>query len=282
MMSKNARIVVLTSHVPVYRLFADWAAKHEHHIVLALTPPGSADRYGSGDLAQELGKEVGLLVSGKLRTVAAPVIAALAPDLVISAAFPRLIPSEILDIPTHGALNLHPSVLPVGRGPNPMRLVYEGAQTIGATLHRTEADFDTGAILSQREQALPEKMSGPDLMETWLSIFADVIEEGTAKALAGDPGIPQDSTRASYAPMFSAEEKVIDFSEPAAVICRKVAALNVLGPLATLRLPDREGTVRHAEPVAADGGGAPGTILADHGDGWTVQAADRAVRVVML
>ncbi|MEU3185690.1 formyltransferase family protein [Streptomyces sp. NPDC006923] len=215
--------------------------------------------------------------------MAAPLIRALAPDLVISAAFARLIPREILDIPACGAVNLHPSVLPVGRGPNPMRLVYEGAETIGATLHRTEADFDTGAVLSQRERPLPENLSGPALMAGWLDMFTEVIEEGTDKALRGEPGIPQESAGASYVPAFSAEEQIIDFTEPAAVISRKVAALNVLTSRATVRLPDGEGIIRHVEPVfsgVVPRGGVPGTVLAVHDDGWTVQAADKAVRVI--
>ncbi|MFJ2297001.1 methionyl-tRNA formyltransferase [Streptomyces sp. NPDC087894] len=220
-----------------------------------------------------------LLVTRNLRTVAAPLIAALSPDLVISAAFARRIPREILDIPTFGALNLHPSVLPAGRGPNPFRLVYEGAETIGATLHRTEAEFDTGAILSQRERPLPKDLSGSALLSGWLDMFAEVIEEGTAKALRGEPGTPQDSLHASHVAAFSAEEQVIDFTEPAAVICRKVAALNVLATRAMVRLPAVEGFIRHTEPVAS-GSGMPGTVMAIHDDGWTVQAADKAVRIV--
>jgi methionyl-tRNA formyltransferase len=279
MSTGNARVVILTSFLRNYQLLASWAERHGHEIALVVTPPGGSARYGGGDLVSELGKGVSLLVTGKLRTVAAPLIAALAPDLVISAAFARLIPREILEIPAFGALNLHPSVLPVGRGPNPFRLVYEGAETIGATLHRTEAEFDTGAILSQRERPLPKDLSGPALLAGYLDMFTEVIEEGTDKALKGEPGVPQDSLRASHVPAFSAEEQVIDFTEPAAVICRKVAALNVLESRATMRLSNVEGFIRHVEPLAS-GGGTPGTVVAVHDDGWTVQAADKAVRVV--
>lgn len=275
-------MVVLTSYMPNYQFLASWAERHDHQILLVVTTPGSAGRYGGGEVVSGLGKGVSLLVTGKLRTVAAPLIAALAPDLVISAAFPRLIPREILDIPSHGALNLHPSVLPAGRGPNPIRLVYEGARTIGATLHRTEAEFDTGAVLSQRERPLPVDLSGPTLLASWLDMLAEVVEEGTDKALRGEPGIPQEPALASYAPPFTAEELVIDFTEPAAVICRKVAALNVLTTRATMRLGGSEGSIRHVEPVASGEGtpGTPGTVLAVHDDGWTVQAADKAVRVI--
>jgi methionyl-tRNA formyltransferase len=275
-------VIVLTSYLPNYQLIASWAERHGHEIPLVVTPSGGTHgRYGGGDLVTGLGKGTGLLITGKLRTVAAPAIAALKPDLVISAAFARLIPAEILDVPTYGALNLHPSPLPAGRGPNPIRLVYEGADSIGATLHRTAAEFDTGAILSQRERPLPADLSGPVLLAGWLEMFAEVLEEGVAKALAGEPGMPQRSELMSYPREFDVEEQIIDFSRPAAVVCRRVAALNVLVPRARIRLPEVEGTVLDAREVAGGEGADPGAVLASHADGWTVRAADRAVRVTV-
>ncbi|WP_411093373.1 methionyl-tRNA formyltransferase [Streptomyces sp. 049-1] len=198
----------------------------------------------------------------------------------ISAAFSRLIPAEILSVPTYGALNLHPSVLPAGRGPNPLRLVYEGAETIGATLHRTDGEFDTGAVLSQRERPLLESLSGPSVLSSWSEMFAEVIEEGTARALAGEPGVPQDSARASYMPSFTDKEPMLDFTESAAAISRKVAALNVLIPRALAHLPGCEGTVLHVETLPSTGRSA-GTVVATHPDACTVQAADLALRVTV-
>jgi methionyl-tRNA formyltransferase len=284
MSNLNARVVVLTTNLPSYQLIASWAARHNHQLVLVVTSPGRTGlRYGGEDLLDELGKEQSVLITGQLRKVAAPAIAAMAPDLVISARFPRLIPAEILAVPAYGALNLHPSALPVGRGPNPFRLVYEGDDTIGATLHRTEAEFDTGPVLSQRRRPLPDEMSGPALRTALLEMFAEVVEEGTAKALAGEPGEPQDTARASHAAPFTDQEKIIDFTDPARVLCRKVAALNIATPRARFHLPGNDGVARHAYPVPVEGRrAAPGTVLAAHQDGWTVQAADSAVRLIRL
>ena len=277
----NARVVLLTAHLPNYHLIADWAQRHNHQLLLVVTlPGGTGRRYGDEDLVAGLSKEHNALITSQLRGVAAPAIAAMAPDLVISAAFPRLIPPEILEIPACGAVNLHPSVLPAGRGPNPFRLVYEGDRTIGATLHRTEAKFDTGPILSQRQRGLPREMSGPALLAALGEMFAEVIEEGAAKALAGEPGTPQDAARVSYAAPFTTEEELIDFAEPVAVICRKVAALNILTPRARFRLAGNDCVVQHAYKVPSEDGAVPGTVLAPNTDGWTVQAADSAVRII--
>jgi methionyl-tRNA formyltransferase len=285
------RIVAMNSFLPGYRLIAGWAERHGHEIVLVVTPPvGANQRYdeNAGPFVLDLPKESSVLVTGKLRSIATPVIAALAPDLIISAAFPRLIPAEILGLPRLGALNLHPSALPAGRGPNPARLIYEGATTVGATLHRTEEDFDTGAILSRRERPLPDDLSGPAILAAWSELLREVLEEGAARAIAGDPGLAQDRSQASEAPRFTEAEQLLDLTEPAAILRRKTAALNVTGPSARVRLGDSETVVHHLYAVSpGDRSGAgsaqrtePGTVLEKYADGWMVQAGDSAVRLV--
>lgn len=174
---------------------------------------------------------------------------------------------------------MHPSPLPAGRGPNPIRLVYEGAETIGATLHRTEAGFDTGAIMAQRERPLPADLTGATIFQSWGEMIGEVIEEGTAKAFAGDPGVPQDPALATQAPPFTDAERWLDLTEPAAVIRRKAAALNITAVTARVPLNGEAVLVRevHLEPSA---GLPPGTVIEQRPDGWAAQAADAVVRLV--
>ncbi|WP_204072128.1 methionyl-tRNA formyltransferase [Planotetraspora phitsanulokensis] len=271
------------AYLPGYRLVADWAERHGHEIVLVVTPPtGANQRYDKNatPFVLDLPRDANVLVTGQLRTIAAPVIDSLQPDLVISAAFPRLIPAEILGVPKYGAFNLHPSPLPAGRGPNPGRLIYEGATTVGAALHRTERDFDTGAVLSRRERPLPDDLDGPALGRLWTEMLAECLEEGAARAVAGDPGIPQDPSKASEAPFYTDAERLIDLTEPVATIRRRVAALNVTAPQARIRLDGSEETVVNAYGVPADRPSSPGTVLERHPDGWTVQAGDRPLRIL--
>ncbi|MCX5010383.1 formyltransferase family protein [Streptomyces sp. NBC_00555] len=279
------RVVVFSALMTGYRLVEEWAARHGHEVVLVVTPPvGAGRRYDvrAQPLVLDLPKESHVLVTGALAGVAAPVIAALTPDLVISAAFPRRIPPEALVLPRYGALNLHPSALPAGRGPNPFRLVYEGASTIGATLHRTAEDFDTGPVLSRREAPLPPDLSASTLLSASVALMAQVLEEGAARAVAGEPGYAQDGEQASHTPPFTETEQLLDFTDPAPTLRRKVAALNVLGPrpIAVLDgVPTRVGHLYEAEPGRH---AAPGAVLARHGDGWTVQAEDQAVRILTM
>lgn len=275
------RIVTMNAFWPGYNGIAEWAERNGHEIVLVVTPPtGASDRYDAAatPFVLELPPTANVLVTAKLRTIAAPVIASLAPDLIISAAFPRLIPREILSLPKYGAVNVHPSPLPAGRGPNPIRLVYEGATTIGATLHRTEAEFDTGAILAQVERPLPSELSGPAIFAAWREMIREILDEGTAAAFAGAPGVPQDPSRASEAPMFTAEEQLLSLTSPTDVLLRKVAALNVLEPKARVTLDGVEHSIRHAAP-ASDSAGAVGEVLEKHENGWTVRTGDGTVRL---
>jgi methionyl-tRNA formyltransferase len=277
------RIVTMSAFVPSYRLLADWAERNGHEIVLVVSLPGGGRRYDADakPLVVQLPATSSALITKDLLLTAAPVIASLEPDLVISAAFPRLIPPEILAIPKFGALNLHPSALPAGRGPNPFRLVYEGATTIGATLHRTEQDFDTGAILSQREAPLPEDLTAATLNAALFELLGQVLEEGTARALDGEPGIRQDAAQATQAPLFTEAEQVLDpATDTAAVLRRKIAALNLTAVRARVRIEGAEVLVRELDERPSSGPGEPGTVLARHADGWTVRAADRAVRLI--
>ena len=292
------RIVVLTAFLGGYQYVAEWATRHGHEIVLVVTPPlDAAHRYDGNPLVLELPASSNILITGKLRSVAAPVIAAVCPDLIISAAFPRLIPAEILEVPKYGAINCHPSLLPAGRGPNPARLIYEGDEQVGVTVHRTAAEFDTGAILAQRSRPLPANLNGPALLKAWQELLGECLDYAVPRAVAGEPGQWQNAEEATEAPFFTADELVVDLTEPAHVVRRKVAALNVVAPQARVRIPGvglqtlvatyavpassstARGDVLAGHPKGRDRQ-PPGTVLEKHDDGWTVQTADRPLRLV--
>ncbi len=228
---KPLRIVSLNAHPAGYRLVQEFAERNGHEIVLVVTLPHTT-RYGDSvrPLVLDLPERGNALITSKLRTVAAPVIETLRPDVIISAAFPRLIPKEILELPKYGAINCHPSPLPSGRGPTPQRLIYEGDDRVGATVHRTAAEFDTGAILAQRIVPLPDDLNGSGIMQTWRALLTECLDEAVPRLVAGDPGEAQDPARASEAPFFTEAEYFLDLTEPSAVIRRKAAALNVTAP----------------------------------------------------
>jgi methionyl-tRNA formyltransferase len=274
------RIVTLNTLHAGYRVVSEWAARNGHEIVLLVTLPAGGERHDAPapPLVASVPPELDVLVTKKLRGVAAAVIETLKPDLIISAAFPRLIPGEILKLPRYGALNCHPSPLPAGRGPNPQRLIYEGAEEVAASVHRTEPGFDTGAVLAQRSMPLPTDLNGGPLMESWRTLLTACLDEAVPRAVAGDRGEPQDPSKVTEAPRFTPEEYVLDLTEPAAVVRRQAAALNIIAVRARVRVDGTEYLVARTDPaeVAA---GDPGSIVASHSDGFTVRTADDALRL---
>ena len=284
MTTTGLRIVTFNVLPPAYQLVVQWAGQFQHTILLVVTTPGPSTRrtpsYRGVLDSAPIGQDV--LVTTRLRRVAAPLIRELKPDLVLSFTFPYRIPPEITSVPRYGALNLHPTPLPHYRGPNPMRLVYDGFPLIGATLHRTEQDFDTGVIYSQHTAPLPESLTVESIFALWTPLMFKALAEGVERAVAGEPGTPQDHAQASYAAQFTEAEHWLDWAEPRAVIQRKVTALNIIGPgNAKAMLEGQAYAIDKMELLAGDHEtSAPGTLLARDADHLTVCAADGALRVV--
>ena len=282
-MADQLRVITFNVFPPAYALVAEWAARHGHRLVLLVTSPGRhAGRYGAEHQAMVAAAPAtqDILVTTRLRRTAAPMIAALAPDLIVSATFPHRIPPEVTAIPLYGAVNLHPAPLPRGRGPNPPRLIYEGDLTVAGALHRIEPEFDAGAVLSLHQRTLPADVTPEAIVTAWTELLAAALEEGVPRAVAGEWGEPQDEARATYAATFTDEEHWLTWDEPALTVQRRAAALNVLGPAARARI-DGEAVLLLA--VRARPGEAPeatpGTVLDRTGETVTVRVADGAVEV---
>ena len=285
------RIVAFHVHPMAYQLVARWAERHGHRLVLVVTSPGpaglasattSSERYGAGvpELIAAAPRTQDFLVTTRLKRVAAPVIRALAPDLIVSATFPHRIPPEIVAIPRFGAVNLHPTPLPRGRGPNAMRLIYEDEPVLAITMHRITPEFDAGPILSQQLRPALAEPTVENLLAVWGEAALAAIEEGTQRAIAGDPGTPQDEATATYAAPFTDAESLLDLREPARTLRRRALALNF--PAADRARAEIGGVtyaVRAMRPVPGGPCGEPGTLLARSGSTLTVCAGDGPVEV---
>jgi methionyl-tRNA formyltransferase len=122
-----------------------------------------------------------------------------APDLIVAACFPWRLPSVIRDEARLGGINLHPSLLPHFRGPDPLFWVYYfGEPRSGATVHQMSDDFDAGAILGQKAFDVADGLPGDRLEALAASYGADLLVDVIAQLGAGksDPQ-PQDATLAS-------------------------------------------------------------------------------------
>lgn len=265
-------------------MVADWAEYRGHELALVVTTPGPAhtDYDGHIEIVRAAPRDQDVLVTTRLKR-AAVAIAAYKPDVILSYTFPYRLPESILAIPRLGAVNLHPSPLPRYRGPNAHRMLYDGGETLGATLHRTAVGFDTGPILSRRETPLPLEPTVESVSEVWNDLLCMTLDEGVERVIAGDPGIPQDEDEASYAASFTADEHWLDWRWSADVLQRRAVALNLLEPTARALLDGGEVRVRSVRPVAFESRGAvPGTVIADVAAGLLVVAGDGVVEVEVL
>ena len=283
MTGRPLRIVTFNILPFAYRTVAEWAARHGHDLALVVTTPGPASRRNSSyrEIIAAVPPKQEVVVTTKIGRLA-PYLAALAPDLIVSFTFPYLIPPEITAIPRLGAINLHPTALPQYRGPNPLRPLYDGATTLSATLHRTEAGFDTGPILSRQERPLPAELVPEAFGATMMAVAAAALEEGAARAIAGEPGLPQDHAAATYAARFGEEDDRLTWDLPARLLASRVIALTIAGRQPTIALEGAEYAVLRARSLpTAPQSGAIGSVLARDGDTQMVRVADGAVEVAL-
>ncbi|HXA30192.1 MAG TPA: formyltransferase family protein [Candidatus Angelobacter sp.] len=128
-------------------------------------------------------------------------IAALQPDAVVMASFDQIIGKSALAIPAHGWLNIHPSALPLYRGPEPVYwTIADGAPTAGITLHRAAPRFDAGPILAQRIIPVAAGETAGTLTHKLSKAGVEALPEALGKLMRDDPGVPLDMERATYRP----------------------------------------------------------------------------------
>lgn len=282
-LASGHRVVALVVEPAAYRLVAAWAAAAGHELALVLTSPGPARStyLGHREIVAMAPRGQDILLTTRLRRVA-PMLTALAPDLLVSYTFPFRIPPEVLAIPRCGAVNLHPSPLPRYRGPNPARMLYAGETTLGATLHRTEAGFDTGPILSKHEHPTPLDASREKVLAVWSDAIIAALTEGTAAALAGQPGVPQEHEHASYAAPFTEEEQWLDWRLPREVLQQQATALNLVMPQALARIEGQTVGVLEVRPLAEPCDLPPGTVMQRSPDGVVIAVGDGLVEAVLV
>jgi len=178
-------------------------------------------------LAQELG--LPLIQPRRLREPqAVEQLRAWAADVIVVAAFGKILRSEVLDLPKHGSINVHASLLPRWRGASPIvAAILNGDPETGITIMRMDAGLDTGPILSQRAIAIEANDTAGSLSAKLAPLGAELLIETLPDYLAGrlQPR-PQPEAGVTLAPTLTKGEGGLDFSQSAAELERKVRAFN--------------------------------------------------------
>ena len=152
----------------------------------------------------------------------------LSPDVIVTVAFGQLLKSPILELPPLGCLNVHASLLPKYRGAAPIAwAILNGEASTGVTIMQMDEGMDTGPILAAREEVIrPEDTTetlSRRLSEIGAALIVEILEEWHAGRLTP---IPQDSSRATYAPPLKKADGRIDWGQSAARIERLIRAMN--------------------------------------------------------
>ena len=176
-----------------------------HEVVGVYTPPDRSAGRGRKaqsspikDYAQEHGLPIFQPASLRSAEVQAE-LAALQPDLVIVAAYGKLLPKPILDLAPLGCLNIHPSLLPRHRGPSPVATtILNGDKVTGVTIMLLDEGMDTGPLIAQHEFFLKGNETTDVLTATLFELGGTLLEESLTQWQSGALlSEPQDESLAS-------------------------------------------------------------------------------------
>lgn len=199
----------------------------------------------------------------------------LAPEVIIVVAYGKLLPKAVLDIPPHGCINVHGSLLPRWRGAAPIQwAVIAGDEMAGVTTMQMAEGLDTGDMLLTYETKVGEKETAGELFDRLAQSGAELLTQTLVKLDEITPR-PQDDAQSCYAHMLDKQMAVIDWSKSAHEIDCLIRGLNPW-PIALTALSGERLKVFAAEKAA--GNGEPGTVLeADPKKGLTVACGEGAL-----
>jgi methionyl-tRNA formyltransferase len=205
-----------------------------------------------------------------------------APDLLVVAAYGLILPQAVLDIPKRkpgGCLNIHASLLPRWRGAAPIQRALEaGDAETGVTIMQMEAGLDTGPmLLAYGLKVSPDETAAT--LHDKLALLGGRLIVMALKDIDNLKAVPQPAEGVTYAGKIDKAEAAIDWTQPAAVIERRIRAFDPF-PGCLTRLDDTVIKVWRARP--AKGCGQPGELLAVTPAGITVACGDGALNLVEL
>ncbi len=207
-----------------------------------------------------------------------PLLAA-APDVLVVAAYGLILPQAVLDIPRHGCINIHASLLPRWRGAAPIhRAIEAGDAETGITIMRMEAGLDTGPMLLVGR--LP--IAAADTTATLHDKLAELGGRLIVDALRRLPQLaptPQPDDGVTYAHKIGKNEAPLDWRRSAAELERQVRAFNPFPGAVAMR---QQTAVKVWAAQAESGAGAPGEVLASGADGILVACGAGALRLTEL
>ncbi len=186
-------------------------------------------------------------------------LSALYPDVIVVAAYGKILPKEVLDLPQMGCINIHASLLPRFRGAAPIQAaIIEGDAETGVTIMRMEEGLDTGDMLAKDSTPVDGK-TGQQLHDELAHMGAELIVDLLPK-LDRIEGKKQDDSQATYAHRITKQDGHIDFTNSAARIERTIRAFDPW-PGSFAYYGEKMLKFWKAEVLEEEHGKSPGTVI---------------------
>ncbi|WP_406270222.1 methionyl-tRNA formyltransferase [Nocardia sp. NBC_00881] len=252
----------------------------EHEVSLAVTHPASVQPYKAiwADSVEELARAHGIRVHLTDRADAATIdlVKRAEPDVIVVNSWYTWMPPELYNLPPHGTLNLHDSLLPKFTGFSPVLwALISGESEFGLTVHRMDEQLDTGDILVQRSLPIGPTATGTELVEAGMELIPGALREALS-ALESGTAVwrPQRKAERTYFHKRSERDSRIDWFWSAVDLERFVRALSEPYPRAFSYYRGGRVEILDAAVSAACYGGTAGRVVVQEGGGVVVCGRD--------
>jgi len=252
----------------------------DHEVVLAVTHPASAQSYKAiwSDSVEELAHDFGIPVhlTDRVDAETIDLVKRSEPDVTVVNSWYTRMPVELYDLPPHGTLNFHDSLLPKLTGFSPVLwALLSGESHTGLTVHRMDEGLDTGDILIQHSLPIGPTDTGTELVLRTMDLIPRALQEAL-EALESGTAVwrPQDKAERTYFHKRSARDSLIDWNWQAEDLERFVRALSEPYPRAFTFYRGERIEVLEAHISDARYGGTIGRVIVQEGGGAVVSGAD--------
>jgi methionyl-tRNA formyltransferase len=277
--------ISVASSSPIARELIECLLASDHDLVSLITNPDKATGRGKKIIPNELAEWASL----KGLNVAKPAdtselnrhLLSAQPQLIVTIAYGRIIPVELLHGPRFGWVNIHFSLLPKYRGAAPVQwALMNGEKTIGFTIFKLDKGMDTGPIYISKEIAIKDGDTTDSLLKELTRLASrDLLE--LIKVIGKTRTTPQPLTGATYAPKISKEDARIDWQNPTESILLKERALSSNPGIWTTFRGERVGLHGFSEYFGENSLKNPGDIEAVNGR-FLVRTKDSVIEILEL